>query len=84
MLNERLAALNRFISQSTDKCKPFFQALKKNKVNLCWNEEREVAFQRLKRYLVSPLLSKPYSRETLYLYLTVSDLFLKNGLIGRE
>ena len=30
MLNGCLAALNRFISRSTDKCKPFFQALKKN------------------------------------------------------
>ena len=29
MLNERLTVLNRFISRSTDKCMPFFQALKK-------------------------------------------------------
>ena len=27
----RLAALNRFISKSSDKCKPFFDILKKNK-----------------------------------------------------
>ena len=31
MLNGHLATLNRFINQSTDKCKPFFQALKKNR-----------------------------------------------------
>jgi len=30
MLNGHLAALNRFISRSTDKCKQFFLALKKN------------------------------------------------------
>ena len=29
MLNERLAALNRFLSRSMDKCKSFFQAIKK-------------------------------------------------------
>jgi len=54
MLNEYLAALNRFISRSTDKCKPFFQALKKNGADFRWNEECEIAFQGLKRYLTSP------------------------------
>ena len=29
ILNGRLATLNRFLSRSMDKCKPFFQALKK-------------------------------------------------------
>jgi len=33
MMNGRLAALNQFISRSMDKCKPFFQALKKNGVD---------------------------------------------------
>ena len=54
MLNGRLAALNRFISRSTDKCKSFFQALKKNEADFGWNEECEMTFQKLKRYLVSP------------------------------
>jgi len=68
MLNGHLAALNRLISRSTDKCKPFFQGLKKNRVDFCWNEECETTFQGLKRYLTSPpLLSKPSSGETLYL-----------------
>jgi len=33
ILNGHLTALNRFISQSTDKCRHFFQALKKNGAN---------------------------------------------------
>jgi len=54
MLNGRLAALNQFISRSTDKCKLFFLALKKNGVNFCWSEECETAFQELRRYLILP------------------------------
>jgi len=38
ILNGRLAALNRFLSRSTDKCKPFFQAIKKNETDFCWDE----------------------------------------------
>jgi hypothetical protein len=50
-LTGRIAALNRFISRSTDKCLPFFKILKKAFV---WGEECEEAFQQLKNYLVSP------------------------------
>jgi len=45
MLNRHLAVLNQFISRSTDKCKLFFQALKKNGVDFRWNEECETAFR---------------------------------------
>ena len=41
------AALNRFISRSTDKCKPFFQLLNKWK-RFEWTEECVLAFQQLK------------------------------------
>jgi len=54
ILNVHLAALNQFISRSTDKCRPFFQASKKNGADFCWDEECEMAFQGLKRYLTSP------------------------------
>ena len=36
-LTGRLAALNRFISRSTDKCLPFFQAIKNGRV-MKWDE----------------------------------------------
>ena len=42
ILNGCLVALNRFLGYSTDKCKPFFQVLKKNRVDFCWDEECEV------------------------------------------
>ncbi|KAI5343694.1 hypothetical protein L3X38_011570 [Prunus dulcis] len=43
-LTGRAAALNRFLSKSTDMCRPFFKALKKGQKNK-WDEECEVAFQ---------------------------------------
>jgi hypothetical protein len=47
-----IAALNRFISRSTDKCLPFFKILRKTFV---WNDEcEEEGFQRLKEYLTKP------------------------------
>ena len=44
------AALNRFISRSTDRCRPFFLLLHKWK-GFEWTEECAVAFQQLKEYL---------------------------------
>ena len=38
ILNGRIAALNRFLSHSTDKCKSFFEALKKKEVDFRWDE----------------------------------------------
>ena len=44
ILNGSLATLNRFLSRSTDKCKPFFLAIK-NGADSCWNEECGAAFK---------------------------------------
>jgi len=44
-LSGRLAALHMFLSQSTGKCKLFFQVLKKNRVDFRWDEECEGASQ---------------------------------------
>ena len=41
ILNGRLAAFNRFLSRSMDKCKPFFLAIKKNEANFCCNDKCE-------------------------------------------
>ncbi|GFZ05203.1 hypothetical protein Acr_17g0007750 [Actinidia rufa] len=52
-LTGRVAALNRFVSKSADKCLPFFRILRKSQA-FQWNEESENAFQQLKEYLGSP------------------------------
>lgn len=58
-LTGRIAALDRFISRSTDKCLPFYQLLCANK-RFEWDEACEKAFAELKTYLTSPpVLVKP-------------------------
>ena len=49
-LTRMTAALNRFISRSVDRCRPFFLLLHKWK-GFEWTEECVVAFQQLKEYL---------------------------------
>ena len=71
-LTGRIAALNRFISRSSERCKNFYDILKKNK-KFEWTEVHEEALQALKGYLFSaPLLMKPEDGEPLSLYLAVS------------
>ena len=68
-----LAALNRFISKFSDRCRPFYQFLKKWK-GFQWDDKCEKAFQNLKEYLVqAPMLSAPEPREELFMYLSVSE-----------
>ena len=83
-LNGRIAALSRFISKSSDQCVSFFKALK-GKKNFEWTQKCEDAFQRLKAYLVSPpILSKPQTGNTLYLYLSISDHAVSSVLIRND
>ncbi|KAK0582675.1 hypothetical protein LWI29_028411 [Acer saccharum] len=76
----------RFIAKSTDRCLPFFKALKKGKgKGIEWNEDCEKAFQALKDYLgQAPLLSKPETGETLYMYLSVSEADTSSVLVRQE
>jgi dsDNA-binding SOS-regulon protein/uncharacterized protein YchJ len=71
-LTGRIAALNRFISRSSEKCKEFYDILRKNK-KFEWTSKQEQALESLKTYLSSaPLLMKPIDGEPLSLYLAVS------------
>ncbi|KAL0454973.1 UNVERIFIED_CONTAM: Transposon Tf2-12 polyprotein [Sesamum latifolium] len=80
----RLAALNRFISRSTDKDLPFFKLLR-GIAKFEWNKTSQEAFDELKRYLVSPpLLTKPKTGETLYLYLAVLECVISSVLVLQE
>ena len=51
VLTRMLVALNRFISKFADRCRPFYQVLKKWK-GFQWNEECDRAFRHLKDYLM--------------------------------
>jgi len=73
-LNEKIAALSRFISKATDICIPFFDALKKEKKNFEWTPECQKAFDDLIEHMEKPpMLSKPNDGEILFLYLAVSS-----------
>ena len=81
-LTGRVAALNRFMSRSTDKCLLFFKTLKKAYV---WTDECQQAFEELKRYLTEPPLLNPSKQgEELYLYLAVSLTAINSALIREE
>ncbi|KAI5350996.1 hypothetical protein L3X38_003887 [Prunus dulcis] len=83
-LKDRVAALNILLSRSTNKCRPFFKALKKGQRDK-WDEECKVAFQNLKTYLTSPpLLSKPVPGEDLFVYLAVSNSAVSSTLIPED
>ena len=64
-----MAALNRFISRSVDRCRPFFLLLHKWK-EFEWSDECVVAFQQLKQYLSHPpIMSSPVVDEVLFAYI---------------
>jgi hypothetical protein len=72
-LTGMIAAFGRFISQSAEKCRPFFRLLGKKRKFL-WDKDCSAAFQRIKTYLSSPpCLSVPCPGEPLFFYLAVSE-----------
>ncbi|KAI3771957.1 hypothetical protein L6452_03129 [Arctium lappa] len=80
-LTGRVAALNRFISRSSDRCHLFYNVLQKNK-GFEWTDKHEEALQQLKEYMTSPpFLSKPKKGEILQLYLAVSAISVSAVLI---
>ena len=67
-----IAALNRFISRSVDRCRPFFQLLNKWK-GFEWTENCASAFQQLKEYLSwLPIMSRPEVDEVLFTNIDVA------------
>nr|XP_027063058.1 uncharacterized protein LOC113689487 [Coffea arabica] len=83
-LTGRLAALNRFLSQSAAKALPFFKILKKAD-NFSWTEECQQAFEQLKNYLHHlPTLTSPRPGDKLVLYLSAAVEAVSAVLIREE
>ena len=73
--------LNRFISRSTNKYKPFFLLINKWK-GFEWTEECATAFQQLKDYLARPpIMSSPEPDEVLFAYIAVAPYAVSLVLI---
>ncbi|XP_013632851.1 PREDICTED: uncharacterized protein LOC106338416 [Brassica oleracea var. oleracea] len=83
-LTGRIAALNRFISRSTDKCLPFYDLLRGSK-RFIWDEKCKEAFIQLKHYLTTPpVLAKPDIGDVLSLYVAVSQVAVSSVLIKED
>ena len=67
-----MATLNRFISRSADRCRPFFLLLHKWK-EFEWSDECVVAFQQLKQYLSRlPIMSNLVVDKVLFAYIAIT------------
>ncbi|XP_059654611.1 uncharacterized protein LOC132301369 [Cornus florida] len=84
VLTSRIAALSRFISRLSDKCKPFFDAIRsKNKDT--WGPQQQEALSQLKGYMAEPpILSAPKPGEVLIMYLAISNIARSAALIRKE
>uniref|UniRef100_A0A2N9J681 Integrase catalytic domain-containing protein n=1 Tax=Fagus sylvatica TaxID=28930 RepID=A0A2N9J681_FAGSY len=78
------AALNRFISRAAEKCRPFFDLIKKGK-NFHLGKQSDQAFERLKEYLATaPLLSTPVNGESLYVNLADSEHAVSAAIVRED
>ncbi|XP_038680911.1 uncharacterized protein LOC119981840 [Tripterygium wilfordii] len=77
--------LNRFMSRSSDRFRPFFQLLKSGRA-FQWDDECEAAFLlEFKSYLQKPqLLATPKEGDTLQLYMAVSDHAISVVILREE
>ena len=74
-------ALNRFISSSADRCRPFFLLINKWK-NFEWTKECAKAFQQLKDYLARPpIMSSLEPDEVPFAYIAVAPYAVSLVLI---
>ena len=81
-LTGRIDALSRFVSRSSDKCRPFFHVLKKA---FHWDAQCKEVFSALKTYLSSPpVLVSPFEGELLTLYLAISDFSTSAALVREQ
>ena len=72
----RLQYISRFITRLTDICEPIFRLLRKSQRTV-WDDQCQRAFEKIKEYLLSPLvLVPPILGHPLLLYLSVSDITL--------
>lgn len=83
-LTGRMSALGCFLSKSAERELPFLQILKAGK-KFEWTKQCQKSFDALKEYLKEvPLLTRPVTGETLYVYLGVSERAISAVLIKKE
>ena len=76
-----VVTLNCFTSKYSNKCLPFFKALKRS-TKFVWTDKCDKALIELKEYLSNPhLISIPEPYEQLFVYLAYSDWAVSDALI---
>src|SRR6266702_116093 len=79
-----IAALNRFISRSADRCRPFYLLINKWK-GFERSEDCVRTFQQLKEYLAQPpIMSSPEADEVLFAYIAVAPHAVSLVLIQED
>ncbi|KAL6342892.1 hypothetical protein AAG906_016911 [Vitis piasezkii] len=72
----RLQYISHFMVRMTNICEPIFRFLRKNQPTI-WNDDYQIAFEKIKEYLLSPsVLVPPTSGHPLLLYLSILDMTL--------
>ncbi|CAA0819814.1 Unknown protein, partial [Striga hermonthica] len=80
VLTSRIAGLSRFIARAAERSFPFFKLLKKKTFQ--WNDEAQMAFEKLKEFLSElPLLTKQEPGDELVLYISVGIFSLSSVLL---
>jgi hypothetical protein len=83
-LTGRLAALNRFISRSTERSLPFLKTLRGVK-DFVWGPEQAAAFEYLKQHLSDlATLTSPYLALPLLLYIAASHSAVSAALVQEK
>src|SRR4051812_41370558 len=76
-----LAALSRFISRLGEKALPLYQLMKKSP-NFVWTGEAQVAFDELKKQLLTrPILAAPKEKEPLLLYIAATSQVVSVAIV---
>ncbi|KAM1814806.1 hypothetical protein ACFX11_028430 [Malus domestica] len=84
-LTGKVTALTRFISKTTDRCAPFFKALKGSKKYITWTDKCAETFKNLKDYMSKAhMLSKPEVGDILIIYLSASASTVSSVLIRND
>ncbi|GJX48843.1 reverse transcriptase domain-containing protein [Tanacetum coccineum] len=85
-LNEKIAALSRFLSKGAERSLPFFKVLKSctDKKNIQWTQEAEAALQEMKKFMeILPTLTAPIQGEILMMYLTASTKSIRGYEVAK-
>ena len=79
----KLQFISRFIAKLTAICEPIFKLLKKDQL-VKWNEQCQLAFDKIRNYLADPpVLKPPKSGLPLILYLAIEENVIR-AMLAQE